>query len=183
MKRMIGTITLLAFMAGSLYAQQAEKKEASEVKGTTEAKVERPAEGRAVRPKPADPRPQEMGAGRGVPPRGMPPEAMRTPNYVTLIQDQFAARQRAFDAQTAELKAIRDVAQQEKAKKTVDYINKLLEKKEKEFADEKKASEDRIKQMQEQVDRIAKDRALRLERQKKEESTAAPDTQVQSREE
>jgi hypothetical protein len=163
MKRSIGVALMLACTAGILWAQQTVKKDGPDPKAAVEKKTERPVDPRDARQKPIDTRLLESA------PKGMPPEMLRPPmqqQQLMMMQEQMASKRRDFELYSAELKAIRKVALQEKAKKTVEHIDKLLERKEKEFATENKTSEDRVKQMQEQADRAAKERSMRLEKQR-----------------
>jgi len=173
MKRVISVCAMavvLSLAAGLLWAQEAAKVEDAESKVTApgaKTATEQAADPRTSRPKRTDMRElREPGPVRTAP-RAMPPElnrGMMQQQQLKVMQDQIAKKRQDFEQYAAELKAIRKMALEEKAKKTADYIDKLLERKEGELAAEVKVSEDRFKQVQEQMEKQAQERAKRLER-------------------
>ncbi|MBE0535250.1 MAG: hypothetical protein IH624_06225 [Phycisphaerae bacterium] len=170
MKRMIGVFALastVALAAGVLWAQEAKVNDAAKVTAGKTA-GEQTAPPRTERAKPADTRQiRQPAPTRGMP--GTPPQANPSTmqqQQLRMMQEQTTNKQRQFELYAAELKAIRKVAQDEKAKKTVAYIDKILERKEAELAAELKASEERMKQAREQMEKMTQERMQRLERQR-----------------
>lgn len=178
---------VLSLAAGLLWAQEAAKVEGAEGKVTApgvKTAAEQAADPRTFRPKRTDMRElREPGPARTAP-RSMPPElnrGMMQQQQLKVMQDQIAKKRQDFEQYAAELKAIRKMALEEKAKKTADYIDKLLERKEGELAAEVKVSEDRLKQVQEQMENLAKERSQRLERARRgqpDPAAAQPGTAV-----
>jgi len=183
MKRVIGMCAMAAavLLATSLlWGQEAAKVEGAKSKAAApgaKSVAEQAVDPRAARPKRPDTRELREVGPASTAPRAMPPElnrSMMQQQQLKVMQDQIARKRQDFDVYAAELKAIRKMALEEKAKKTAEYIDKLLERKEKELAAEVKVSEDRLKQVQEQMEKLAKERAQRLERTRR----AQPDPAV-----
>ncbi|RKY09449.1 MAG: hypothetical protein DRP66_02255, partial [Planctomycetota bacterium] len=115
---------------------------------------------RIIGPDMLDPRgPVRPGAGRGMPHMSRP--MMMQQRRIKGLEAQLDRKKRAFMQYSGELKAIRKLALKEDAKKTVEYINKLIARKEKAFEMSTKDTADRIKEARAQIEKQAKTKAER----------------------
>ena len=89
---------------------------------------------------------------------------MMQQQQVKALEAQLARKKRAFMQYSGELKAIRKIALKENAKETVEYINKLIAHKEKEFETSEKDAADKIKEARAQIEKQTK---IQAERYKK----------------
>lgn len=134
----------------------------------TKKDKDRPA--RVARPKRQDIREVDRGADRNVrrrPATNLRPDAVRGMMHqqqLKSLQTQIDRKKQQFQRYAGELKAIKKIAVGEGATKTAAYIDKLLEKKEKQMATELKGPEDRIKNIQAQIEKQAKQRQEQLKK-------------------
>ena len=182
MKRLIGVPALLltvALAAGILMAQETKKDPPDGPKGykappkrsldaTRAART-----GRTKRPDSRDSRrPVRPGTRRDMPRRpntGRP--MMVQQQQIKGLEAQSAKKKQAFMEYSGELKAIRKIAVQEGAKKTVEHIDKLIARKEKDFEASAKVTTDRIKKVRAQIEKQAKSQAERLKKMRESRPT------------
>lgn len=178
MKRLISVSALLltvAFTAGILMAQETKTDPPDGPKGYKSPLRRSLDTTRAVRTARTK-RPNSRNSQRPVRPgtkRAMPQRPnttrpmMMQQQQIKGLQVQLARKRQAFMEYSGELKAIRKIALQEDAKKTVEHIDKLIASKEKEFEKSTKGTADRIKKVRAQIEKQTKDQA---ERNKKKRS-------------
>jgi len=172
MKKWISAPALLltvALAAGILMAQETKKDPPDGPKGykaPPQRSVDAPKAARTKRPDARDSRrPVRPGTRRDIPQRpntGRP--MMMQQQQIKGLEAQLGKKKQAFMENTGELKAIRKIALQEGAKKTVEYIDKLIARKEKEFDMSTKVTADRIKKVREQIEKQAKSQAERYKK-------------------
>ena len=175
MKRLISVSALLltvALAAGILMAQETKKDPPDGPKGykaPPQRSVDATRAARAARTKRPDSRDSRRlvrpGTRRDIPQRpntGRP--MMMQQQQIKGLEAQLGKKKQAFMENTGELKAIRKIALQEGAKKTVEYIDKLIARKEKEFDMSTKVTADRIKKVREQIEKQAKSQAERYKK-------------------
>ncbi len=159
-------VSMLAITVGALLAQDNANTERPQTRITADKAASQAADPRLERQKAPDTRQilqPQFPAGVG------PQQITRTPvqqQQIRAMQEQMARKRSDFELYAAELKAIRKMALDEKAKKTAAYVDKILERKEAELAAQLKLDEQRIKQVQEQMEKAAAERARRLDRQR-----------------
>ena len=83
---------------------------------------------------------------------------------IKALQSELARKRQAFMEYSGELKAIRKMALEEDAKKTAEYIDKLIARKQKEFDMAVKNTEDRTKEIRARAEKQAKEQAERYEK-------------------
>jgi len=169
MKRWISTCALVlttALAAGILTAQETKKDPPGQLKGyepPARQGVEAAKAARNARTKRVDtrdaPRPTRPGARRNMPQRPGAARGMMHQQQIRALQSQLARKKQAFAEYSGELKAIRKVALGEDAKKTVEYIDKLIARKQKEFDTAVKDTEDKTKAIRARVEKQAKEQA------------------------
>ncbi len=172
MKRWISALALLltvALTAGILTAQETKKAPPDRSKGykappqrsvdatkaARAARTKRPDtrdSQRPVRPGPRRDMPQRPGTGRPM---------MMQQQQIKALEAQLARKKQAFMEYSGELKAIRKIALEEDAKKTAEYIDKLIARKEKEFKMSVKDTADRTKVVRARIEKQAKAQAER----------------------
>ena len=174
MKRWISTCALvltIALAAGILTAQEAKKAppDGSEgYKPPVRQGVEAAKAARNARTKRADtrdaPRPTRPGARRNMPQRPGAARGMMHQQQIRALQSQLARKEQAFTEYSGELKAIREVALKEDAKKTVEYIDKLIARKQNEFDMAVKDTDDKKKVILARVEKQAKEQAEKYQK-------------------
>lgn len=175
MKRLISVPALLltvALAAGILMAQETKKDPPDRPKGykappqrfVDATKAARTA--RTKRPDTRDSRrPVRPGARRDMTRKpGMGRPMMMQQQQIKGLEAQLARKKQAFMQYSGELKAIRKIALKEDAKKTAEYIDKLIARKEKEFEMSAKDTGDRIKKVRAQIEKQAKSQAERYQK-------------------
>ena len=168
-------LLIIVFFASLAPAQERKKDKDRLLKALPTRSVDRDRPARDARPKRQDVRDVRRPADRDVrrrPATNLRPDAARGMMHqqqIKSLQTQIERRKQQFQRNAGELKAIKKIALQEGATKTAAYIDKLLEKKEKQMATELKGPEDRIKNIQAQIEKQAKQRQEQLKkaRQKK----------------
>ena len=171
MKRLISVSALLltvALAAGILMAQETKKDPPDGPKGyiaPPQRSIDATRAARDARFKRPDMRdsrrPVRPGARRDMPRR---PDMRRPMTMQQQIQDlktQLAKKKQAFRQNSGELKALRKIALQEDAKKTVESIDQLIARKEKRFKWSAKDITNRIKKVQTQIEKQPKSQAER----------------------
>ncbi len=83
---------------------------------------------------------------------------------IRALQSQLARKRQTFMQYSGELKAIMNMAFEEDAKKTAEYIDKLIARKQKEFDMAVKDTEDRAKEIRARAEKQAKEQAERREK-------------------
>ncbi len=78
---------------------------------------------------------------------------------IRTLQSRLAGKKQAFTQYSGELKAIRKMALKEGAKKTAEYIDKLIVRKQKEFDMAVKDTDDKTKVIRARVEKQAKEQA------------------------
>ena len=169
MKRWISTCALvltIALAAGILTAQEAKKDPPDRPKGyrpPARQGVEAVKAARNARTKRADTRDAARPARPGVRRNRLQgpgaARGMMHQQQIRALQSQLARKKHAFTEYSGELKAIRKMALEEDAKKTVEYIDKLIARKQKEFDMAVKGTEDKTKEIRARVQKQAKDQA------------------------
>ncbi len=175
MKRLISVPALLltvALAAGILMAQETKKdppgrpkgymapsqRSVDDIKAARDARFKRP-DMRGSRP------PVRPGARRDMPRRpDMGRPMMMQQRQIKDLEAQLARKKRAFMEYSGELKAIRKIALKEDAKKTAEFIDKIIARKEKEFEMSVKHTADMIKEVRAQNEKQTKARAERYQK-------------------
>lgn len=174
MKRWISTCALvltIALAAGILTAQETKKDPAGRPKGykpPARQSVEAAKAARNARTKRADRRdarrPARPGARRNMPQRPGAARGMMHQQQIRALQSQLARKKQAFMEYSGELKVIRKMALKEDAKKTAEYIDKLIARKQKEFDMAVKGTEDKTKEIRARVQKQAKGQAEKYQK-------------------
>lgn len=172
MKRLISVPALLltvALAAGILMAQETKKDPPDGPKGykaPPQRSLDATKAARTARAKRPDTRnSRRPGARQDMPRRpDMRRPMMMQQQQIKSLETQLARKKQALMEDTGELKAIRKIALQEDAKKTAEYIDKLIARKEKEFEMSVKDTGDRIKKVRAQIEKQAKSQAERSQK-------------------
>ncbi len=173
MKRLISVPALLltvALAAGILMAQGTKKDPPDRTKGyktPPQRSVDAMEAARAKRAK----RSGTRDARRPVRPRAPQRPDMGGPmmmqrQQIKALEAQLARKKRVFMEYSSQLKAIRKIALEEDAKKTAEYIDKLLADKEKEFEMSVKNTADKVREVRVRIEKQAKAQAERYQKKR-----------------
>lgn len=173
-------VVAVAFFASTLPAQEAETDKSQSVKSPA-AKAAQRTKAPAGRQKRADTREARAASARDIRRRPAPtrnPEAMRQmmrQQQLKNLQTRIGQHNSEFQRYSGELNAIKKIAAQEGATKTVAYIDQLIKKKKSETDAKIKESQDKIKEIQAPANqKQAKERAERLEKLRQEKAVRTP---------